>query len=79
MLYLFTKMSADPGARATFIASAVAMVKAHKFDGLDFDWEFPTERGGVPEDKVNPKLSRLIEHQRNLMLLKMILQPITNI
>ena len=46
-------MASDPAARATFIASVVELIKRHDFDGLDFDWEYPTQRGGVPADKAN--------------------------
>lgn len=25
----------------------------HDFNGFDLDWEFPTKRGGAPEDREN--------------------------
>ena len=49
-------MSKTAERRATFIASTVAMVKEHDFDGLDLDWEYPGGRSdspGAPEDKAN--------------------------
>ena len=52
-------MAASASARKTFIDSAVARLKKHGFDGLDMDWEYPTQRGGAPEDKV--KFRRFIK------------------
>jgi chitinase len=49
----FSEMVADPTSRATFIGSVLSFLAEHNFDGLDFDWEYPTQRGGVPEDKEN--------------------------
>ena len=45
-------MVSDPSQRAKFTASVVDFLLKYNFDGLDFDWEYPANRGGVPSDKV---------------------------
>lgn len=49
----YSAMAADAGARATFVQSAIDFCKKYNFDGLDMDWEYPANRGGVPSDKEN--------------------------
>lgn len=49
----YSTMSADPSKRKMFIESSIKLLKAHDFDGLDLDWEYPTQRGGKPEDYEN--------------------------
>ncbi|XP_069175354.1 probable chitinase 10 [Procambarus clarkii] len=49
----YSNMAADANKRKTFVDSSIEMLKTHNFDGLDMDWEYPTQRGGKPEDKVN--------------------------
>lgn len=46
-------MVSDPAQRAKFTASVVDFLLKYNFDGFDFDWEYPANRGGVASDKVN--------------------------
>ena len=47
-------MAADPTKRAVFIQSVIDLLVKYNFDGMDFDWEYPADRGGNPYDKVEP-------------------------
>ena len=50
----YSKMAADPKARARFVKNVVAFVKKYQFDGFDVDWEYPAQReGSRPEDVQN--------------------------
>ncbi|XP_042214243.1 acidic mammalian chitinase-like [Homarus americanus] len=49
----YSNMAASPSLRKSFVDSSIELLKAHNFDGLDLDWEYPTQRGGKPEDRVN--------------------------
>ncbi|XP_023943910.2 probable chitinase 2 [Bicyclus anynana] len=49
----YSKMAAKPETRAKFVQSVVHFLGTYKFDGLDLDWEYPTKRGGSPEDRNN--------------------------
>lgn len=39
--------------REKFVENVVRFVKKYNFDGFDLDWEYPNQRGGKFEDKVN--------------------------
>lgn len=69
----YSNMCESSENRATFVSSAVDFLEKYNFDGLDFDWEYPTQReGGKPEDKENFSLlmKELGEalHPRGLLL-----------
>ena len=46
-------MSEVPERRKKFIRTSTDLVLKHGFDGLDVDWEYPTQRGGKPQDKAS--------------------------
>ncbi len=53
--WIFSAMASSAERRGHFIRQATNFLRAHGFDGLDIDWEFPgaAERGGKPEDAAN--------------------------
>ncbi|XP_064598494.1 oviduct-specific glycoprotein-like [Liolophura sinensis] len=57
----FTDMVKSKESRRYFIDHAIQYLRAHKFDGLDLDWEYPANRGSPPEDK-----SRFVDLVREL-------------
>jgi len=46
--WIFSAMAETPGGRKQFIDSAIKYLRENGFDGLDLDWEYPSEptRGG---------------------------------
>jgi len=50
----FSPLVADPDRRQVFIKSALRFLRQYNFDGIDLDWEYPTQRaGGRPQDRDN--------------------------
>ncbi len=49
-------MVSNPSERAKFTSSVVEFLLKYNFDGLDFDWEYPANRGGAITDKVRSTL-----------------------
>ncbi|CAB3369645.1 Hypothetical predicted protein [Cloeon dipterum] len=50
---VFSNVVKDANLRSNFVDNLYNFVKRHDFSGLDLDWEYPAQRGGVPEDKQN--------------------------
>ncbi|XP_062550169.1 probable chitinase 2 [Armigeres subalbatus] len=68
----YSNMAANPERRQAFVKNALEFVKRYGFDGLDLDWEYPTQRGGKPYDRENfvslvKELSQLFK-RNNLLL-----------
>jgi chitinase len=41
----FSDMASGEATRARFVASVIAFLRRHRFDGIDIDWEYPGEIG----------------------------------
>ncbi|CAG9772355.1 unnamed protein product [Ceutorhynchus assimilis] len=49
----YSIVAANATLRSNFIKSVLKYVQDNDFDGFDFDWEYPTARGGLAEDVEN--------------------------
>lgn len=50
----FSKVAGNEALRSTFIGAVSRFLDLNKFDGVDIDWEFPTQGpGSSPADKEN--------------------------
>ncbi|XP_022910902.1 acidic mammalian chitinase-like [Onthophagus taurus] len=49
----YSVMVSDSSYRKAFIESVLRLLAVYGFDGIDIDWEYPTERGGILDDKTN--------------------------
>lgn len=58
----YSNMVSTKSSRATFLKSCLDFMKKYNFDGIDLDWEYPSQRGGRPEDKVTQYLFTLLQN-----------------
>ncbi|KAK9504291.1 hypothetical protein O3M35_010658 [Rhynocoris fuscipes] len=49
----FSDIVASTVKKVLFIESIFQFLRQYQLDGVDICWEFPTDRGGIPEDKLN--------------------------
>lgn len=49
----YSEMISTAYTRKIFINSVVSWLTRYGFDGLDIDWLYPAQRGGLPQDKQN--------------------------
>ena len=49
----FSIMAQDEELRNSFASEVLEFLNLWGFDGIDFDWEYPAQRGGGPDDKEN--------------------------
>lgn len=46
-------MAANATMRSKFVRQVTTFIRKYNFDGLDLDWEYPTQRDGKPIDREN--------------------------
>lgn len=49
----YSTLVANVQLRQQFVKQVSSFVRKYNFDGLDLDWEYPTQRGGNPSDREN--------------------------
>jgi chitinase len=49
---IFSTVASNSILRTKFVNSIYTFVKTYGFNGVDFDWEYPAQRGGIAADKV---------------------------
>ncbi|XP_063982354.1 chitinase-like protein 3 [Diachasmimorpha longicaudata] len=49
----YSEMAANPESRKKFTENVIKFLQKHGFSGFDLDWEYPAQRGGIPEDRKN--------------------------
>ncbi|KAG7210365.1 hypothetical protein KM043_011900 [Ampulex compressa] len=49
----YSNLAGSATSRKIFVKSVVDFLRKFEFDGLDLDWEYPTQREGVPADREN--------------------------
>ncbi|XP_055378605.1 probable chitinase 2 [Condylostylus longicornis] len=49
----YSMLASDPARRQRFVKQVSEYIRQYNFDGLDLDWEYPTQRQGEPEDREN--------------------------
>lgn len=49
----FSNLVANTTTRAKFVKQVTTFIRKYNFDGLDLDWEYPTQREGKPMDREN--------------------------
>lgn len=48
-----SEMAADPANRSSLAGQCRRVIEEYGIDGIDFDWEFPGNEGGTPDDYKN--------------------------
>ncbi|KAJ8681991.1 hypothetical protein QAD02_017783 [Eretmocerus hayati] len=49
----FSSVAGNPLKRRAFADNLLGFVRSYGFDGLDLDWEYPNQRGGIGADRDN--------------------------
>lgn len=49
--YNYSELAGHPDRRMNFVKNSLEFIQKFNFDGLDLDWEYPSQRGGKPQDK----------------------------
>lgn len=47
----YSQLASHPDRRGRFVKNALEFIRKYNFDGLDLDWEYPSNRGGNHQDK----------------------------